>query len=309
MINLLKHPVLIFLSVTACFFSCQTGNDNVTFIVSADMHLTGVDSLDKSIRVFIDEVNSLKDRSLPDTLGVTNIEPRGVIVAGDITQDGLPHEWGSFKQMFGLNGDALMNYPVYEGTGNHDGNIDGAVRQGIRDRNISRPDVVSISHNKLHYAWKWGEIHLLQLNSYPSSDWDPDCEWCHYFHESFRDPEKSLDFLQDYLSNGITSNEEPVILFFHYGWDGFSDLWWTENEKQAFYETIKDHNIIGIFTGHCHAIEHYKWKGIDIWSSGSPNKPEGEEEFLWVQVKDDKMVVLGSKGEEWIKAWEIKTNR
>jgi cytolysin (calcineurin-like family phosphatase) len=296
---------LLFLIVIATVLlpACKRPERSFAFIVIADTHFKGNDSLDHHLGLFAAQVEDIRGMALPDSLNNGIPFVKGLVLVGDITQDGRQEEWSSFLKAFTETGESRLSIPVYEGFGNHDGNIDGPVRQGIRERNPGRPGLTAISGNGLHYAWKWEGIHFLQLNLYPSSEWDPECGWCHYFHASFREPEESLDFLSAYLADHIHSIEEPIVLFFHYGWDDFSRLWWTENEMNRFYEVIKDHHVLGIFTGHRHVVNHFSWHGLDIWAAGSPAKPQGEEEFLLVMVNEEKMTVIASSGNRWTHSW------
>jgi cytolysin (calcineurin-like family phosphatase) len=292
---------LVLLSL--CFPACESAERPFAFIVVADTHFKGNDSLDYTLGPFVEQINRVQEIALPDSLGGEVPMVRGVVLVGDITQDGKQEEWQAFRKVFGHSGESRLVFPVYEGFGNHDGPVDGPVRMGIRERNSTRQDLTAVSDNGLHYAWKWGGVHFIQLNLYPSDAWDPECGWCHYFHESFREPEESLGFLRSYLADHLSGSGEPLIIFFHYGWDDFSGLWWTESEKDHFYEVVHGHHVLGIFTGHRHVVNHFSWRDLDIWSAGSPAKPEGEQEFLLVLMDSDNMTVLGASGENWTHAW------
>jgi cytolysin (calcineurin-like family phosphatase) len=283
--------------------ACKTNDNSFAFLIIADTHFKGNDSLDYPLAVFADQINNIHTRILPDTIDSENSQIKGLILIGDITQDGKTEEWQAFLDHYGSGS---FPYPVFEGFGNHDGNVNGPVREGIKLRNSSRQGLTAISDNGLHYAWKWDEVHFLQLNLYPADEWDPECGWCHYFRESFREPQESLKFLSNYLDR---IPDEPVILFFHYGWDDFSKLWWTEKERDLLYYTIKDHHVIGIFTGHRHVLNHYSWNGLDVWAAGSPSKTTGEQEFLMVKINKYKMTVMASVGDTWTQTWEKSLQR
>ena len=65
----------------------------------------------------------------------------------------------------------------------------------------------------------------------------------------------------------------PVIIFYHYNTiegEGFSD-WWSEKQKNKFYETIKDYNIITIINGHIHSTYEKEWMGIKMLNGGGSN--------------------------------------
>lgn len=289
--------------------ACNKPDGSFAFIVIADTHFGENDSNGHRMAVFAESLLTVRDRVLPDSIDGDIASVRGLVLLGDITQDGLEEEWEAFLDVFGHFEKTGKGFSVYEGFGNHDGNVDGPVRNGIRERNPGRPGLKAVSANGLHYAWKWEDVHFLQLNLYPSSEWDPECGWCHYFHESFREPEESLDFLSAYLANHVRNSQEAVVIFFHYGWDDFSMLWWTDNERDLFYDAIKDYHVAGIFTGHRHMVNHFSWRGMDVWASGSPAKPPGEEEFLLVLVNGRKMTVIASRGGAWVQSWEKSLQR
>jgi cytolysin (calcineurin-like family phosphatase) len=187
--------------------------------------------------------------------------------------------------------------PVYENYGNHDGDTSGVVRSGIRERNKNRKNLKNISDNGLHYSWDWGKYHFVSLGSYPSDKWDSTCGWCHYFKNSFREPQKSLSFLKEDLQQ--YGYKKKIIIYFHYGWDSFSKLWWTEDEQEKFYDVIKDYNIAAIFTGHNHATGYLKWKGIDVYSAGSPQSGKKTGSFLLVNASNDSLHVIERRLNKW----------
>jgi cytolysin (calcineurin-like family phosphatase) len=82
----------------------------------------------------------------------------------------------------------------------------------------------------------------------------------------------------------------PVYLFFQYGWDSFSLLWWTPTEQERFHQALAGTDVQAIFHGHNHALESYQWNGIDVFISGSPQRGERSGDFLLVRS--------GKKGKE-----------
>lgn len=280
-INTLTQLLTLFVIL---LLSCESKVNTESVIIMSDLHYDSTNVRKVVIDSVIQRINNLDN-----TEAGTGIN--SVLVLGDITQDGTEPQWNNFVSAFGLNGESELKYPVYELPGNHDGNIDGIVRESIRERNRLRDALTAVSENGLHYSWDVGEYHFVALGIYPGLEWDPDCEWCHYFKESFRDPEMSLEFLQKDLRDNVKSKDQPVVLLFHYGWDDFSLLWWTEDEQERFYREIKDYNVEGIFHGHDHAVEHYHWKGIDVWSAGSPQSGERTGNFLLVNLTGDSLRV------------------
>jgi len=271
--------------------ACGTVRRNeTTFLVAADIHLDSTDVRAAVVDSVIDLMNSVKGTPVTGAAGKA-YNPFGLFVIGDLTESGRDTQWDQFTSLFGLNGEKALAMPVYETFGNHDGNSGGVVREGITARNSARSTRVNISSNGIHYSFDRGGIHYVVLGSYPGGVWDPECGWCHYFKESFRESEMSLEFLKSDLAMNLRNSRQPVVLFFHYGWDDFSLLWWTGKEQEAFAEAIKEYNVAAIFHGHNHSAAAYKWNGIDVFSSGSPQRGSSIGNFLIVRSDGDSLSV------------------
>ncbi len=271
--------------------ACGTARRNdTTFLVAADIHLDSTDVRAAVIDSVIDLMNSVKGTPVTGVAG-KSYNPFGLFVIGDLTDSGSDTQWDQFTSLFGLNGEKALAMPVYETFGNHDGNSGGVVREGITARNSARSTKINISSNGIHYSFDRGGIHFVVLGSYPGGVWDPECGWCHYFKESFRESEMSLEFLKSDLAMNLRNRRQPVVLFFHYGWDDFSLLWWTGKEQEAFAEAIKEYNVAAIFHGHNHSAAAYKWNGIDVFSSGSPQRGSSIGNFLIVRSDGDSLSV------------------
>lgn len=169
---------------------------------------------------------------------------------------------------------------------------------GIMERNKHRTRITNVSENGLHYSFDWGDYHFVSLGSYPANGWDSTCGWCHYFKNGFRDPQNSLAFLQQDLAKYANSRTK-VVMYFHYGWDDFSKLWWTEKEQDNFYNVIKNYNFACIFSGHDHATGYRTWKGINVYSAASPQHDQQTGSFLVVQATKDSMYVLEREWNKW----------
>lgn len=290
----MKKPISL-LFILAVLSSC---NRPIDFLITSDLHYNATPKhltiMDSSILI----MNNIPEIPLPGS-EKKNLNPFAVFIPGDITDSGIEEEWDLFTSDFGINGKNKLKFPVYESFGNHDGNIGGVVRNSIRERNLNRDIKCFISPDSLHYSFNHKGVHFAMLGSYPGNEWDPNCDWCHYFKETFRDAEMSLAFLEDDLKNNLEREDQPVVLFFHYGWDGFSMLWWTLAEQENFYKVIKDKNILGIFHGHNHGIDHYKWKGIDVWSDGSPQRENGVGSFLGARIQGDSLSVYAFENNNW----------
>jgi cytolysin (calcineurin-like family phosphatase) len=269
--------------VTVLIYLSGCSGREITFIVASDLHFNG----DSTRMVVFDTVTRMMNSTVEligNSEGAKVSMPFGAFLTGDLTEGGTAEQWKQFIEVFGLNGEKRLQMPVFETFGNHDGNSGGIVREGIRERNIQRKGVTMISDNGLHYAIRKKGNLFIVLGSYPADEWDPTCEWCHYFNETFREPEGSLTFLRSVLEENKEGKDLPVFLFFHYGWDSFSQLWWTKAEQSSLLEAIAGTDVQAIFHGHNHAVESYKWNGIDVFISGSPQRGDKSGDFLLVQA-------------------------
>jgi cytolysin (calcineurin-like family phosphatase) len=273
------------------------GVSEMTFIVASDSHY-GINQWANNEEInkeAIQDMNGLPGLNYPFSKGGVVGMPLGVIVAGDLTDAGTYFQWNGFWLFglwdrdgfvgdYGLNGEELLRYPVYEGYGNHDIQYtwQDQVREDIRFRNTGRTGVMHISNNGYHYSWDWQDVHLVQLNLYPGMT---------------SDAAESLDFLIADLKERVGASRRPVILIHHYGFDVFSieNRWWTEEERDAYYDVIKDYNVIGIFNGHSHELEHIKWRGIDTFAVGDVQS----EEYVICCIKDSVFSVIERDHGQW----------
>ena len=208
---------------------------------------------------------------------VSNI--RGIIMAGDITQNGRDgrmgseNEYGLFTGIYGLCGNRQIKYHIYEGYGNHDyfewNNIGyripkaHPVADSVSVRNPYRAGVVNMAPDKDgHYSWEWDNLHFIQLNLCPS-DVKPKLKV-----PKLRDPRNALTFLKNDLEKFVKNTSKKVVLIAHYGPRG--DFEFTKEQIKDFYEVIKCYPIIAYIHGHYHNTSFYYWKGIPIFNVGSP---------------------------------------
>ncbi len=293
----MKRTGILFFALFLLLLPAGAARD-LTFLVCSDTHY-GLDqwgdneALNKDA---IDRMNAIPGTAYPVSVGGTVNTPRGVLVPGDLTDTGTWDNWygyywflywrEGFVDDYGLKGDGRLDYPVYEGFGNHDihSPATGVVLDGIRDRNAQRMGLANISSNGLHYSWDWEGIHFINLNLYPGGAGDA---------------AESLDFLADDLNTQLGGSNRPVIVYHHYGFDGFSNGWWTQTERLAYYDVIENYNVIATFHGHCHATMKRKWKGIDTFNIGSAR----DQKFFVVHITGDEMVVAERSGDGWGSVW------
>jgi cytolysin (calcineurin-like family phosphatase) len=250
--------------------------------------------------------------------GTPVAEPRGLLVAGDLTQNGKDgraenngalgrNELGQFLSDYGLTGrDGLLRFPVYEGYGNHDFDpsepfdanptdwryyypdiITPAV-QSVIDRNVERSGLVNVHDDGGHYAWDWGGIHFVNVNLFPGNEpSDNDVT------SMVRNPHHSLDFLAADLAEHVGDSCRPVIIMSHYGFSGSSlnALWWKDEQRDAFWEVAKNYNVIAYIHGHQHNTSIGDWNGMHFFNVGSPyhatENLDGRGHFSVFRIHDD----------------------
>jgi len=307
-----------------CFFSlavyqfsaCSTisGRD-LTFFLAGDPHYGLSEKTTAYNQAVIDAMNSLPGTPYPPgTIPGRVKPPRGVAVLGDLVEDGGgefgSEQWKKFIHDFGVAGEGRIAFPVYEGFGNHDGGEEHPIRQGIKNRNPQRPGVTHISKNGFHYSWDWEGIHFIQLNLFPGTDADRIINpWGGYFERSWKEPLHSLEFLKADLNQHAKDEAQPITIFMHYGFDENGLGWWSERERDVFYTTIKDFNVLAIFWGHTHMVQSIEWHGIPTFCVGSTQKSSGPGEFVVVHITDGTMYVMERKLKYWGMVYKIEFSR
>ncbi len=230
---------------------------------------TSLDPLSqKASERFIRLIQQLPGTELPTEQENRRVleSPRGMLNAGDLIDSldkhGKPYpamqkfEWNRYRRDFGLTGDeGRISIPVYEVYGNHDGPQGNSfLVDDLKKRNRKRPGVVNISENGIHYSWDWGPIHFINLGMFVGKG-DERREDHHYA------PRESLKFLKRDLREHVGDSARPVIITHHLH-VGTNDFDWPDEDKKAYYNTIKDVNILAVFHGHTHGDPRmYRWNG------------------------------------------------
>jgi hypothetical protein len=245
---------------------------DVTFLVTADTHLgfwwERIPAPGAPSGLGIEEVNEIAIRAMntiagtpyPRGIGGVVGEPRGVLIAGDLTEAGWPNEWGRFEAMYGLTGrDGLLRYPVYEGAGNHDRHAGTFVEEQIKKR-----------HGDKHYSWDWDDIHLVCLGEAPNDD--------------------DLAWLRGDLA--AAGKDRGVVLYFHIPLAGAYSKgnWFGDGDyHEKLFNILAGYRVLGIFNGHFHATGMYRWRGYDAYLVGSAK--HSWHSFVVVRVTDERMTV------------------
>lgn len=226
-------------------------NAETTFVVTADTHFGfGVNErgpradpagIEATNQRAIRAMNEIEGHAWPHGLAGKVGRPRGVLVAGDLTENGEPWQWEQFVRYFGLNGhDGLVNLPTYEGHGNHDKHHSWYVLDRIRERH----------GGAWWYAWDWCNVHLICLGE------APDDEGFRWLSEDLRrvDPQRS------------------IVVYLHFPLLGaFADNNWfaSSGGRERLARTLAGHRVVGLFHGHYHATGRYRWEGFDVYNVGS----------------------------------------
>lgn len=245
----------------------RSGQMDLTFMVTADTHF-GFRGMAEKNAMLIDDMNALPGRAFPPGLdGVVGV-PRGVLAAGDLTDNGSPEQWAAFVHHYGTDGtDGRLRFPVFETWGNHDKNHGWYVRHRINER-----------HGSVVYAFDWHDLHIVSLGEAPDH--------------------ADLAWLADDLTR--VGREVGLILFLHFPLEGpYTDNWFTNEYKDALANVLHDHPVLGIFHGHYHASGTYRWRDHDVFNVGSPK--HGFTSFAVVRVTDERMTVASWNYER--KAW------
>lgn len=275
---------------------------DLTFFHVSDTHYGLCPIGDETVPKLVDKMNRLPGTAWPTNFGGVVGRPRGVIHTGDITNDGKKDPWAMFVRDYGLaGGDGRLAWPVYETFGNHDGGDKLPVRDGIRERNRTRPGLANVSSNGLHYSWDWDGVHFVMCGISPGTTCRP------------YDPQDSIGFLAEDLRRNVGDSGRPVFLMHHFGFDKSHSLnWWPAEWRTNYFALIGDYNIAGILHGHAHEPLIYQWNGIDVYhpphfrQKGPKESGPVTHGFFVCRVTDDEFFVAERK---WDDTWGMTARK
>ena len=310
---------------------------DITFISTSDSHYRQPDHKlghhNHLTRASVEEMNRIETLEWPAGLGGGKIaRPIGVIMPGDLIDDGdhalkgrnlTAEQFRLFEADFGLDGtDGLLDYPVFEGFGNHDGPPEGAEKNGfsvqreIKRRNRIRLEkglISNVSENGLHYSWDWDDVHFLQLNIYPADRQREGVRYSPVWHA----PQGALTFLKQDLATTVGGSGRPVVLAAHCGFD---TNWWTAADWEELHQAIQPYRVILYLFGHTGT-------GTGAWAPAGAsrklpwiNDGQTNKGFFVIRITDDRLVAAyrlktglssakqpdGRQVHEWNGDWDWK---
>ena len=264
----------------------------------------------------VDTINELPGAKIPDRAGGGEVSaPLGLIHAGDIIDTGDKQggvtgemqrtEWAAFSDDYGLTGkDARLKCPVYEICGNHDApQGKGLAVEKITERNKTRPSVVNVSNNGLHYSWDWQHAHFVNLGLIVGTD------------KSVKRNRRyaaldSLDFLVADLKEKVGSSGRPVVITHHVDiarYTGTCDAnlpagskEWDPCDVHSFHAALQGYNVAGIFYGHTHARQVFRWdgasakaaSGIHVFNTDNASHFHSDAQAMFYVEMDDKQLTV-----------------
>jgi len=317
-------------SSTGSTASCEAvpdwwaGERDITFVAFGDTQTVVHDEACDISGKFRDDQNALIIEAINgiesvawDGRPVANV--RGVLVAGDITQNGngvdrkrrVPcPEFAVFEDAFGLCGEADLRFPVYEGYGNHDfpfrPQFDDVhpVLDLIEARTPDRPGLTSYTPGtgRGHYAWRWDDIDFINLNAKPTGT-ATDPAYADVENDKGRrrvDPHAALDYLETFLSTVPPAGPvHRVVLMTHYGPSNGNKI--TPQQREALCDVLVEHDVdvIAWLHGHTHKSDTYTWQcpnggpSMPVFNVGSPfygvDQNEGQLHFSLFRIRDHEM--------------------
>jgi len=294
---------------------------DLTFIVTSDSHYITDDQSERnrSIRLSIEEMNAIDQRTWPEALGGGPIpRPRAVFVNGDIIDDGdkkgeTELQWSYYVRDFGLTGkEGLLKYPVFDGYGNHDGPPVGAEKHGfsmqakLKERNLRRQELgwlKELCPKGLHYSFDLDDVHFVQVNIYPADTQHAKIRYNRVWH----DPQGALTFLKSSLEKHAAGKDRPVVILSHCGFD--TD-WWHPEDWAVFHAAVAPYPVASYFCGHTGTgILKYKPEGSAGPELPVVNTGQTAKGFFVVRITGDRIIAAYRIREAAGWSWKFPMNR
>ena len=232
----------------------------------------------------------------------------GVIVTGDIADNGKEDQWVDYHHTFDApNFDLAM----YETSGNHDypwttapmTYVDGSQVYDITRINArtqtaaTRPHVIrwdgdKASTDSFHsgsYAWQWddSDVVFVNLGVKASSHDDSSVPSRQGLFRS-TDPFHSLHFLKEVLAD--VGKSKTYVLSFHYPLEA-ADYRMDQTERQELRDALVGYRVAAILHGHRHKASLYTWCGVPVLEIDTPRNagPGFDSSFAAVTIDAGKI--------------------
>lgn len=164
-----------------------------------------------------------------------------VIIAGDLTEDGHRHSSTKWKCFGGVDHEQYDDFVTGYLTPIESLGVEVKLCHGNHDGRKEK-ELIRKRHGNTYYFFCHKGVVFVCMGEKPSQ----------------------LDWLRNLLND---YKGYPFILYFHYNLEGsFSDFWSSE-EKEAFFNVIKDASLLMIITGHIHSSVCGEWRGIPTLSA------------------------------------------
>ena len=287
-----------FVGILMCLNMFAADPKDLTFYSYSDIHYgadNGGKSPPKEKSEMMDEINTLPGKPYPDAVGGVVGQPRGVIMPGDLINDGAvsqkyPKQWESYIADFGVNGEGRCKWPVFEAIGNHDLNDNLFVFNKIKERNVLRKQlklIDNVSSNGYHYSWDWEGIHFVNLNLFGGNVWNGEADaygWAHH-------PQYARDFLIKDLQEHVGNSGRPVVYIEHFR--PVDENWWTFSAADKLQKVLQNYNVIAMLVGHQGGGVKNVWRGIN-WISSN-----GDLVVLRITSADNRLVAINREIAKW----------
>ena len=270
----------------------------LTFYSYSDIHYGadhGGKAPPKEKSEMMEEINTLPGKPYPDAVGGVVGTPRGVIMQGDLINDGAvaqkyPKQWADYIADFGVNGEGRCKWPVFEGVGNHDLNDNLFVFNKVKERNVIRKQlklIDNVSSNGYHYSWDWEGVHFVNLNLFGGNVWQGEADaygWAHH-------PQGARDFLIKDLQEHVGTSGRPVVYIQHFR--PIDENWWTYAAADKLHKVLQNYNVIAMLVGHQGGGVKNVWRGIN-WISSN-----GDLVVLRMTPSDKRFVAVTREINKW----------
>jgi|GEM_PF-2832669 len=270
----------------------------LTFYSFSDTHYgadNGGKSPPKEKSEMMDEINTLPGKPYPDAVGGVVGTPRGVIMPGDLINDGAvplkyPKQWENYSADFGVHGEGRCKWPVFEAMGNHDLNDNLFTFNKVKERNVIRQQfklIDNVSSNGYHYSWDWEGVHFVNLNLFGGNVWNGEADaygWAHH-------PQAARDFLIKDLQEHVGHSGRPVVYIQHFR--PVDENWWTYSAADKLQKVLQNYNVIAMLVGHQGGGVNNVWRGIN-WISSN-----GDLVVLRITPSDNRFVAIDRRLNAW----------